>query len=385
MKICLFLFSICFLLTVVGQDSYDRARQYFDANQIDSARFYINRYLDRSPSIKGYFLSGMIHEAEGKALRALVDYEAVIRNDPKHLEAYFQKGLIYYNIASYAQAIKDFSMVIRQYSSSETHVVYFVNDPFGSKSTFITTLQSILGRVYQYRGLTHEKLGDMDSALSDFNQSFAFDTLADYYINRSQLHAGMGQEDLAIDDLKAAIKLEEDNYLAWYNLALLDNDTELPVELLEDDTFTPMLNLLGAHAYENKNYPLAVSYLTKAIEANNKDELAYLNRGKAFLKTGMYPQARADFLEVLQINPNALEVFFLIGNAYFYEKNYEDAIGFYERYLASDRGYKNVWYNAAMAYLSLQKTDRACECLRQSHGLGMDRAESLLDKYCQSQ
>ncbi|MFK7953774.1 MAG: tetratricopeptide repeat protein [Ekhidna sp.] len=176
----LLLFSF---FTSISQDHFDKARICFQENKIDSARFYINKALQRNPNSEEYFLSGMIHEVEGKDLRAAADYEAVIKKDPENIEAYFQKGLIYYNSSSLDQAIKDFTYVI-DHQGSETKAVYYSNDPFGIKGTYVTTLASIVGRVYQFRGLAYQKSGKLDEALSDFNTSFEYDTIADFYINR---------------------------------------------------------------------------------------------------------------------------------------------------------------------------------------------------------
>jgi len=377
------LLLISFLL--FSQDDFDLARKHFGENNIDSARYYINKSLRRKPQPDDYFLSGLIHESENKNLRALADYEAVVKVQPSNLEAYFQKGLIYYNSASAEQAIEDFTFVIENHERSNTNAIYFANDPFGKKGTFVTTLQSMVGSVYQYRGMAYQKLGKDEKALADFNKSFEFDTLADFYVNRSQLYTKTERESLAIDDLKKALEIEPQNYLAWYNLALLDEKALLPNYLLDDEKFSPMLNLLGANAYESGQYAMATQYLTKAIENNPDEELAYLNRGKSLLKTKAYKQARADFLKALQLNNSNAEVFFLIGNSFFYEENFEDAIGFYERYLSVDQGYKNVWYNAAMAYLSTEKEDRACECLKKSDRLGMEEASVQIKKYCKTQ
>lgn len=382
------LISSVFLFTTLSgfsQSYYDKARTFFENNQLDSARFYVNKELQKKPSSDDYFLSGLIHEAEGKDLRALADYEAVVKFNPNNMEARFQKGLIYYNSASTEQAIKDFTYVIENHHRSTTNAIYFGHDPLGSKGTFVTTLQSMLGRVYQYRGLAFKKLGNNEKALEDFNQSFKYDIVADFYINRSQLFTKMGESQLAKNDLRRALELEPENYLAWYNLALIDEHAKLPDYLVHDDEFAPMLNLLGANAYERGDYVTSMRYLTKAIGNNPDDELAYLNRGKAQMKTGSFREARGDFLRALRLNQQNIEAFYLIGNSFFYEGNFEEAIGFYERYLSVDRGYMNVWYNAAMAYLSVDKLQRACACLKNAEQLGMEKATSDVKKHCDTQ
>ena len=379
-------FSFILLYSFISaQDYYDQARQHYNENNLDSARYYINKNLTRKPSAEDYFLSAMIHEAENKDLRALADYEAVIQKDPYNLEAYFQKGLIYYNSASNEQAIKDFTYVIDNQSRSETKAVYYGIDPSGSRGTFLTTLQSMISKVYQYRAMAYEKNGEWDKAIDDFTAAFEYDTTVDGYINRSQLYAKMGRKEAAITDLKKAIQINPDSYRAWYNLAILDESTQPPEALMANDEFTPMLNLAGANAYESGNYSLSAQYHTRAIKADPNDDLAYISRGKALLRTGAYGQARQDFIKAMQLEPSRTEAFYLIGNSFFYEQKFQEAVGFYERYLSIDRGYKNVWFNAAMAYLSLDEDEKGCEYLRQAEQLGMDQAMKMLEKHCGSQ
>lgn len=368
-----------------AQDYYGKARKNFNKDELDSARYYINKNLVRKPTAEDYFLSALIHESQDAPLRALADYEAVIQKDPDNLDAYFEKGLIYFNSASHSKAIEDFTHVIDHIDQSQTRAVYFGNDPNGVEGTFITTLQSFKGRMYQYRGLAYKNVGEGDKALQDFEASLQYDSTANVFINRSQLYSRMGKDALAIDDLKTAVSLDPDSYLAWYNLALLDESAKLPDQLLQDDSFSPMLNLLGANAYVSQEYKLSVKYYTKSIENDADADLALIGRGKAFLKLGSYGQARADFIKALQLNPERTESFFLIGNSFFYEGDHENAIGFYEQYLSINPFYENIWYNSAMSYLSIDEGEKACTYLKKAANLGMAEAEKMLAKHCDSQ
>ena len=383
-------FFISFILlsiqfTALPQDYYDRAHASFNKNQLDSARYFVNKALENKPTPKNFFLSGIIHEAENKPLIALADYEAVIQKNPTHLEAYFQKGLIYYHFASTDQAIDDFTYVIENQSNSETKAIYYVSNPLNSKGTFLTTLTSMIAEVYQFRGLAYQKIGQNILALEDFNKVFEFDTLPDYYVNRALLHSKMDKNEAAIVDLKKAISLEESHYLAWYNLAILDKSVILPEHLLNDERMTPMLNLMGANAYEVGDFLRSAQYYSKVLITTPNDDFALIGRGKALLKTGFYLQARKDFLNAMQINPARKEAFYLVGNSLFYEKKYEEAISFYDQYLSIDTQYANVWYNAAMSHFTLKNDVKACHYLRRAANLGMDQAVSMLERECNSQ
>ena len=142
---------------------------------------------------------------------------------------------------------------------------------------------------------------------------------------------------------------------------------------------------MGANAYEQGKYDLSTEYHSKAIIANPKNELGYLSRGKSLSRMGSYGAARKDFLKTMQLNSNRIEAFYLIGNTFFHEEKFKEAIGFYEQYLSIDRGYKNVWYNAAMAYLQEDNKERACMCLDNAKRLGMVEAQQQIEKQCDNQ
>ena len=379
------LFAATIVSTIHAQDYYAMSKECFDRNQIDSARWYINRTLGKNPTAEDFFLSALIHEANDKPLRAVADYEAAIQRDPENLEAYFQKGLIYFNASSHSQAIEDFTYVIDNIDGSHTRAIYFGSDLHGTKGTFMSTLQSMKGRVFQYRGLAYQESEKWKLAEKDFDYSLQYDSTADVFINRSLLYQKRGETTRAINDLNLAIKIDPTNYLAWYNLVLLSDSVLLPSELIDDETFTPMMNLFGANAYESNEYEQSIIYYSKALAADNKDDLALIGRGKAYLRTQAYANGRSDFLKALQLNPERSESLFLVGNSFFYEQAYEQALGFYEQYLSIDRNYANVWYNAAMSYLSISEKEKGCICLERASELGMDRATEGVTKYCTSQ
>lgn len=379
--------SVFFFLSMnlFAQDNYEQARKYFDDGQLDSARYLINISLSKNPQSEDYFLSGLIHEAQGAPLRAVSDYEAVIKKGGQQLEAYFQKGLIYYHSGSREKAIEDFTYVIDHIDQSETQAIYFGNDPNDGRGTFLTTLQSMKGKVYQYRGLAYKDLGKWEKAMSDFEVALENDAGADIYVNRSQLYSKMGKTTKAIEDLNHAVSLDPLSYVAWYNLILLDSKTRIPDAILADETFVPLLNLLAANAYENNEYEQALEYYTKALENNPYDDLALIGRGKAYLRLEKYLSARKDFINALQENSSRKEALYLIGNSFFYQKSFEEAISFYEQYLSTDPLHEHVLYNVAVSYLSVRDEPNACIYLRRASNMGMDQATEQMSRYCTKQ
>jgi tetratricopeptide (TPR) repeat protein len=88
-------------------------------------------------------------------------------------------------------------------------------------------------------------------------------------------------------------------------------------------------------------------------------------------------------LLALEIDPERVEALYLMGNSYFKEEQYENAIAFYENYLASVSDHADVWYNVAVTYYQLGNEFDACRCFQRAVSLGMNIEPSKsLRKVC---
>lgn len=366
-----------------AEKAYDAALKAYRNGDLVQARVFTDQSLSLQATSQTHYLSGMIHEAQSKPLRAVADYEAVLQLEPDHREARFQKALIYLQNGNPSQALADFNELIRSDGFSSTRGIYFQLDPRGAQQNKIMSMATLEAELYHYRGQAHEKLRNLKEALSDYQEAIQRDSIADYFVSRALLYNRMQQPSAATADLRMALQLDPLHQLAWYNLALIAPDTKLPEMLIADETFAPTLGLLGARAMETGDYKLALKYYNQSLKNDSRETLSYINRGRTLLKLGHYEQARADFQEALRLEPSRLESLYLIGNSYFYEKDHEAAVAYYNQYLVSDPTYALVWYNAAMSYLQLDNATDGCNCLKRAQTLGMMQAEPLIARYCQ--
>jgi|GEM_PF-1677690 len=384
--------TILFWLTgpIIGQTRsqrseklYEQALQQYRKRNYEGAIMQVNESIRLSPSAQAYLLSGYIHEAQKKDLRAVSDYEAALMINPGLTEARFQKALVYLNYGNPQQAYLDFTDLIDYEGVLETRSVYFEIDPLSTQQHKVMTLATMKSRMYHYRGQASEKLQHYEQALSDYNLAIQLDTTTDYFISRGLLNHKMGDDLGAIRDLKYATVLDPQSELAWYNLALINPGAKVPEQLLSKEGFSPLLSLLASRAMEDENYMLAKKYFDISIAKDGKDALAYINRGRSLLKMDQYAAARRDFQKARSLAHAKFEALYLIGNSYFMEKKHSDALAYYNQYLAVDPTNGMVWYNAAMCHLELDQDEEACHCLSQAHSLGMVQAQSVQEKYCQ--
>ncbi|MFY0601450.1 MAG: tetratricopeptide repeat protein [Cyclobacteriaceae bacterium] len=365
----------------LAEDHFDKARNHYRNHEFDLAREEVNRSLKYRSSADAHYLSGVLFEEEGKGLRALSEYEAAIKKNANYNEAYFKKALIYLHYNNPEQAVKDFDHLLSQGTIGETRSVYFEIDATGDSQNSIMTLQGMKARLYSYRGQSYQKLGKLDKAFEDYSKSIELNPRPDFYISRALLSYSQQREKEAIADLKSAIAIQSDKQLAWYNLLLIDPQAEIPAELGKNNFYAPTLNLLAVKAFENTDYKLAIKFYNQVLE-QSEDALAFVNRGRALSKLERYEEARRDFNKAKYIEPSRVETLYLIGNTYFFEKEYESAVAFYNQYLSVDPFHAMTWYNGAMANLELDNSQEACNMLARAYDLGMTESESIIKSKC---
>ena len=360
MRALLFLFLLCSSFILLAQKKSEQAAAINDQalvayrnRNLEEALMLSEEALSLDATPETYYLNGLIYEALGKDLRAVSSYEAVLKLDPDHRESLFQKAILYLQYGDPGQAIKDFTSLLAKGGVTETRGIYFETDISGSEATSVVSLVNLESKVFYYRGQAYDKMDKYEKAISDYDEAIKIDSASDYFVARGLTLLKLQNQKRAIYDFKSAINIDEENQLAWYNLALVDPSIKLPTALLEDNSFAPTLGLLASRAMEDENYTDAVKYLTQAI-TNEKEPLHLINRGRAYIKLQKYDKARADLVAARKLEPTRFECLHLIGNTYFFQKNYRMAVSFYDQYLTVDPQSAMVWYNAAVSHLQLK-------------------------------
>lgn len=366
----------------LSEELYDSALLAYRAQRYEEAIHYIDSSLHYQQQAKSHFLHGLILERRAYDIRAIASYSAALNVATSFSEARFRRALLYLQYKNPENAILDLNWLLNNPHERETHGVFFRLDPLGSQQTRINTSSGIKADILHYRGQAFEQLDQYDDAIMDYNTTLGLNPDPDVYVSRSLLHLKMGNEILAENDLRKAIQIKPDHQLAWYNLVLLRADVVLPDTMVLGDDFAPMLGWKGAKELEEGHLDLALHYFDAALKIDSLDALLRTNRGRALSKKGHYDMARSDFQKALEINSSAVECWYLIGNTYYLARNFEESLGYYQQYLSIDQQYPIVWFNAAMALLSLGFEEEACHYLTQSAHLGMKEAEFHLKKHC---
>lgn len=204
---------------------------------------------------------------------------------------YNNRGLAYYDLGQYTQAISDYTKAIELNPKDAV--------------------------AYNSRGITYKKLGQYTQAISDYTKAIELNSkYAMAYNNRGNAYYYLGQYTQAISDFTKAIELNPEDAEAYCNRGLVYKKLDQYTKAISDYTKAIELNPKYALAYYNRGfaygkldqYTKAISDFTRAIELNPKLALAYNYRGLAYASLGKFEEAEKDLLKAVELNP-ALKAF----------------------------------------------------------------------------
>ena len=165
------------------------------------------------------------------------------------LEAYFKRGLIYFQTGRFDLAVTDMDEVIRR--------------------------QPDLGQAYQVRGMAQGGLRKFDLAIADFTSAIARDPKdAKNYGNRGSTYLQLGKTDLAAADIDKSLALAPDS--------------------------ATMHSVRGDLRFMLNQPDSALADYDEAIRLDPSSMAAYVGRGQVRLSQGRADEAIMDFVEAVR-------------------------------------------------------------------------------------
>ena len=140
-----------------------------------------------------------------------------------------------------------------------------------------------------------------------------------------------------------------------YSCKTTNSDTEKKQNYSQAEYF----NIAGNSAKEKKDIPRAVTYYTKAIEADPIYAEAYLNRGETYYYVNEHEKALADFDKVIELSPKEDKAYYWKGLVYEYLKQYESSLVYLNKAIQlNDKNYK-YYELRSLVYKQLREYDKA--------------------------
>lgn len=262
----------------------------------------------------------------------------------EHVE-YSQRGVTYFQLGRYEDALADFNHAIELSANSptrEVHITLYGQQP---KSDAI---------LYNNRGLLLLTLQRYDEALHDFTRAIEiYPGFALAYENRGHVHRSLQLYEAAMGDYLQAIKLEPEKAGAY-----LARGT------------------LYAELYQYKN---ALADMTQAIHLAPHNAAAYFARSTVLLDMQRYEEALADQSRAIELNPDigdkdqfstsyaptsrekpdTVENHFQLGLLHSLDHKYDEAVSSFTHAIGLDPTFSVVYVYRGEAYYHLHQYDEA--------------------------
>ena len=246
-----------------------------------------------NPNSLALYRRAVALDASGQTDKALDDYSAAIKADPKSSLAFLGRGvLLAVRKRAYDRAIEDFDKVL----VIEPHNVEALvsrGDAFGQLGDLGRAMADLnravalapdKPTVLLARGQIESRRGNLAGAARDYEAALKLDPrYADAMINLAAIRSMQGQSSAAIELLDQAIAIDRRNPLAFYNR--------------------------GYAEFALKQYDKAIADYSSAIEIEPRMGLAYNNRALSRAIAGSdLVAALADSDQALKLLPLNLEV-----------------------------------------------------------------------------
>jgi tetratricopeptide (TPR) repeat protein len=207
-----------------------------------------------SLAVAGDFERGQEALNKGDYDLAITCFAACIRENPKNVAAYVNRGIAYYGTVDFDKAIADYTEAIR--------------------------LDPKFATAYVYRGLVYWQKQDYDKAIADYSDAIRLDPKdANTYFNRGIAYSSTKDYDKAVADYTEAIRL--------------------------DPKFANAYNNRGAAYLDKKAYDKAIADYSDAIHLDAKFARAYYGRGVAYHDKKDYEKAIADYEAAIRFDPKS--------------------------------------------------------------------------------
>ena len=122
-----------------------------------------------------------------------------------------------------------------------------------------------------------------------------------------------------------------------------------------------ILNLLGAVAFQNKNYSEAVHTFNKIIQINPKNFQAFYNQGNAHHGLKKFEEALKNYNQAIKIKPDYKQAYNNRGIVLKELKRVKEALENYNQAIKIEPNNADLYNNRGTVYLELKQFDKAIE------------------------
>jgi tetratricopeptide (TPR) repeat protein len=289
------------------------------------------KFLEREKDPHWRVMAGdELRELQGE--KTIAKLSSQIQDNPDNAEAFYERGMAYFDVEVYKQAIADFDQVIElkpkhAQAYLQLGIAYTKLDP-PQEEKAIADFEHVIeindkeaeaylqrGLIYEHQAQVHDEAEEFEEAniaytkaITDFGQVISIDPQnRQAYRHRGQDHYRMGQ-------IYARISDDPSEAQDQFHLAVKDLNEFIKLTTAITDVVWAH-NLRGSSYFESGRYDRAITDFTHAIELE-PDPFSYYNRGNAHYGLEEYPEAITDYSKAIELDPNIADFYYKRGSAH---------------------------------------------------------------------
>ncbi len=310
---------------------------------------------------------------------AVEEFTKALQVNSEFVEAYYQRGLAYYDLGHIPQAVFDYDEVLKR-DSYNVEAYYcralarlaLKNLPGALKDVDKTIeLNHYKAGAYNLRGVVERKLGNVEKAIANFKKA------SELYLEQKDAENAKScmEKVKQLQPRKQEIILQKPQLQTTPLITEKDYFTSLLEKAEKGDTREAMEDLnwvLRADSQDGKayccrgvvyckqgKYREAITDFNTALQLNFQDAAVYRNRGKARLQMGDNQGAITDFNQALKIQPEDDLIYVARGNAYQAIGHYLGAIEDYNQALEFNSTSATAFYNRGLCNIRMEEIPQA--------------------------
>lgn len=335
---------------------------------------------------------------QGKKLLSAMA-ERAAKEHPDRFEAYVFRGTMYYTNGEKEKCFADLDHVVTL--APENPLAYGSRAEFSArdgrdkealqdwdKALSLNPTDEVKDKVYMQRGLFHMSRKQYEAAASDFKNDLKYvnpKLRFGVQIFTGDCYAKLGKNGEAEKSYREAVKDNPKNPLCWdmlghfYNFTMKQHDKAKECydkALALAPKSDMILREAGVNEMGAKRMDRAVTYFTRAIEANPTHRLSYMLRGGCYSKLGLYDKAIQDYTKASGLEPENYRPYESLGYNYSLKKDYDKAIPWYEKAIALNPKSGEAYNNLGYTWFLKGNKDKALEYLNKAIEVSPAYAES---------
>jgi tetratricopeptide (TPR) repeat protein len=389
---------------------YWKGYAHYNLNQYDEAVEDLNAALAQGykPPVDVYKLRWTIHYQKKDYDAALGDLQEAIKLDPSNAAYNRSLGDIYVGKGQWREALIAYKTTT-QLNQADADVYYFMalsHYNLGETPAQEVAALDAIKRNTKYTGESYFLIGDalqkggrLDEAQRAYQKALEIKPdIYGVYTNLADLHRSQNRFKEAIDTANRGLSLFPNDgnlyiSLSWF-YSLADQPQNAVSAGLNATKYAPQesmgyTNLCRAYN-DTKQYQLAIQNCNEALRLNPGDGETnfYLGRANDFLNkpevaTKYYDKAVVGLLEFTKNNPTYSDGFYLLGNAYFADRQREKAIEAYKKALILSPRFAKARYNLGIIYFTggnVKEAREQYEELRKIDAATAEKLKQAMDK-----